>query len=40
VINAHHKKTGKKVMFAFNISGTIEQMAARHDMVTNWGAPV
>ena len=37
VINAHHKKTGKKVMFAFNISGTIAQMAARHDMVHELG---
>ena len=33
VINAHAEKTGKKVMFAFNITGEIDEMRAAHDIV-------
>ena len=32
-INAHADKTGKKVMFAFNVTGEIDQMLERHDLV-------
>lgn len=33
VINAHADKTGKKVMFAANLTGEIDEMLARHDHV-------
>jgi len=33
VINRHADKTGKKVMFAFNLSGDIDDMLHRHDVV-------
>jgi ribulose-bisphosphate carboxylase large chain len=33
VIDAHAQRTGKKVMFAFNITGEIEEMKRRHDLV-------
>ena len=33
VLNAHAEKTGKKVMFAFNITGEIDEMRAAHDIV-------
>jgi len=33
VICAHAEKTGKKVMYAFNITGDLEQMRRRHDLV-------
>lgn len=33
VINAHAARTGKKVMFAFNLTGDVEQMRRRHDVV-------
>lgn len=37
VINAHADRTGKKVMFAFNITGEIDQMRRRHDTVLQHG---
>jgi ribulose-bisphosphate carboxylase large chain len=33
VINDHAEKTGKKVMFAFNLTGEIDEMRRRHDFV-------
>lgn len=33
VINRHADKTGKKVMYAFNISGDMDDMLRRHDTV-------
>ncbi len=33
VINEHEAKTGKKAMFAFNISGDVDDMIRRHDYV-------
>jgi ribulose-bisphosphate carboxylase large chain len=35
VINAHADKTGKKVMYAFNISGEIDQMLQRYEKIVN-----
>ncbi len=37
VINDHADRTGKKVMFAFNITGEIDQMRRRHDLVHDLG---
>jgi ribulose-bisphosphate carboxylase large chain len=37
VINAHADKTGKKVMYAFNISGEIEEMLHRYEKIINSG---
>ena len=33
VINRHADRTGKKVMFAFNLTGEMDDMLARHDKV-------
>lgn len=33
VINSHADKTGKKVMYAFNLSGETDEMRRRHDQV-------
>jgi ATP-dependent DNA helicase DinG len=33
VINAHADKTGKRVMFAFNLTGEVDEMRTRHDHV-------
>ena len=33
VIQEHADKTGKKVMFAFNVTGEVDQMRERHDQV-------
>ena len=33
VINDHADKTGKKVMYAANLTGEIDEMLARHDLV-------
>ncbi|HXJ41575.1 MAG TPA: RuBisCO large subunit C-terminal-like domain-containing protein, partial [Bryobacteraceae bacterium] len=33
VINRHADRTGRKVMFAFNITGEIDEMLQRHDAV-------
>ena len=37
VINDHADKTGQKVMYAFNISGEIEEMLRHHDTVLKAG---
>ena len=37
VIDAHAQLTGKKVMFAFNITGDLDQMRRRHDLVHELG---
>jgi len=37
VINDNAQKTGKKVMFAFNITGDLDQMRRRHDLVQELG---
>jgi ribulose-bisphosphate carboxylase large chain len=37
VINEHADRTGRKVMFAFNITGEIDQMRRRHDLVLELG---
>lgn len=33
VIDAHAQRTGKKLMYAFNITGEIDEMKRRHDLV-------
>ena len=33
VIRAHAERTGKKVMYAFNLTGEVDEMRARHDLV-------
>lgn len=37
VINAHADKTGKKVMYAFNISGEIDEMLQRYERIVKSG---
>jgi len=37
VLNDHAERTGKKVMFAFNLTGEIDQMKRRHDLVRDLG---
>jgi len=37
IINAHADKTGKKVMFAFNISGEMDEMQQRYEKIVNSG---
>ncbi|MGX7688806.1 ribulose-bisphosphate carboxylase large subunit family protein [Flectobacillus roseus] len=37
VINRHADKTGKKVMYAFNISGEIDDMLRRYEKIVNVG---
>jgi ribulose-bisphosphate carboxylase large chain len=37
VVNDHARTTGTKLMFAFNISGDVEQMRERHDLVLEHG---
>jgi ribulose-bisphosphate carboxylase large chain len=37
VINAHADKTGKKIMFAFNISDEIDEMLQRYEKIVNAG---
>ncbi|MGI9522357.1 MAG: ribulose-bisphosphate carboxylase large subunit family protein [Hyphomicrobiaceae bacterium] len=37
VVNDHAQRTGKKVMFAFNITGDLDQMRRRHDLVVELG---
>ncbi len=36
-INAHAERTGKKVMYAFNLTGEVDEMRARHDLVLSLG---
>ena len=33
VINAHADRTGKKIMFAFNITDELDAMKRHHDIV-------
>jgi ribulose-bisphosphate carboxylase large chain len=37
VINTHAERTGKKVMFAFNLTGEVDEMRRRHDFVLDAG---
>lgn len=37
VLNDHAERTGKKVMYAFNLTGEIDEMRARHDLVLELG---
>ena len=37
VINRHAERSGKKVMYAFNLTGELEQMKRRHDLVQQLG---
>jgi ribulose-bisphosphate carboxylase large chain len=37
VINAHADRTGKRVMYAFNVTGEVDEMRARHDQVEALG---
>ena len=37
VINRHAGRTGKKVMYAFNLTGDLDQMRRRHDLVLEHG---
>jgi ribulose-bisphosphate carboxylase large chain len=37
VINAHADRTGKKVMFAFNATGELDEMRRRHDLLLKEG---
>lgn len=37
VLNDHADRTGKRVMYAFNITGEVEQMRRRHDLVRDLG---
>lgn len=37
VINEHAQKSGRKPMFAFNITGDLDQMRYRHDLVVELG---
>jgi ribulose-bisphosphate carboxylase large chain len=37
VVNEHADKTGKKVMVAFNLTGDIDEMLRRHDLVLGHG---
>lgn len=37
VIDAHAERTGKKVMFALNITGELDEMRRRHDLVLALG---
>jgi ribulose-bisphosphate carboxylase large chain len=37
VINRHAERTGKKVMYAFNLTGELDDMKRRHDLVLSLG---
>ncbi len=37
VINRHADRSGKKVMYAFNLTGEIDEMKRRHDLVLSQG---
>jgi ribulose-bisphosphate carboxylase large chain len=38
VINTHAERTGRKVMYAFNLTGELDQMRRRHDLLVSEGA--
>jgi ribulose-bisphosphate carboxylase large chain len=37
VINRHAERSGRKVMFAFNLTGEMDEMRRRHDLVESLG---
>jgi ribulose-bisphosphate carboxylase large chain len=37
VINEHAQRTGRKVMFAFNVTGELDEMKRRHDLIESLG---
>jgi ribulose-bisphosphate carboxylase large chain len=37
IINRHHDKTGKKIMYAFNISGEMDEMLQRYERIVKAG---
>jgi ribulose-bisphosphate carboxylase large chain len=37
VINRHAERSGRKVMFAFNLTGELDEMRRRHDLVRDLG---
>jgi ribulose-bisphosphate carboxylase large chain len=37
VLNAHADRTGRKVMYAFNLTGEVDEMRRRHDVVRDSG---
>jgi ribulose-bisphosphate carboxylase large chain len=37
VINEHAERSGKKVMYAFNVTGEVDEMKRRHDLVADRG---
>jgi ribulose-bisphosphate carboxylase large chain len=37
VIEAHAARSGKRVMYAFNLTGEVDEMRARHDLVERLG---
>lgn len=37
VVRDHAERTGRKVMFAFNLTGEVDEMRARHDLVREEG---
>jgi len=37
VINDHADRTGKKVMYAFNLTGEVDEMRRRHDLIRDLG---
>ena len=37
VIHSHADRTGKKVMYAFNVTGEVDEMRRRHDLVAEAG---
>jgi ribulose-bisphosphate carboxylase large chain len=37
VLNDHAERTGRKVMFAFNLTGEVDEMRRRHDLVRDLG---
>lgn len=39
VVNAAADKTGKKAMVAFNLTGDLDKMRRRHDLVLGLGVP-
>jgi ribulose-bisphosphate carboxylase large chain len=38
VIRDHAERTGKRVMFAFNLTGEVDEMRRRHDLVRGGGS--
>ena len=38
VVNRHADRTGKKAMYAFNLTGDLDEMRRRHDLLVGLGA--